>query len=332
VKLKAGIIGLGRIASLYEEDAMARQYYPYLTHAGSYSKHHSVELVCGADINKKRLKKFGAMWGVNKLYTDYNRMLEENNLDILSICTYSDLHYDIIKSASNCVKVIFCEKPFTRNSGEIRQIIHLEKVFGTKIAINLYREYDKSHLQVRELLQKERYGKIKRINCYYGKGLKNMGTHLIGYLIGTLGVPEKINVLSKRMYRGNEEFTYDVYMEFKKGIPVLIQPCDFNNYRLFEMDFICQKGRVQILDEGLTIKVFDAVKNRAESGAYELIESRGNLKSTIGHALYYAVEHLVELTRNKKLKPIVSPETYLNLQMIIEEIERQGREIPCLQN
>jgi len=84
------------------------------------------------------------------------------------------------------------------------------------------------------------------------------------------------------------------------------------------------------LDEGLSIKMFEVRKNRAESGTYELIESRRNLKSTIGHALYYAVEHLVELTRNKKLKPIVSPETYLNLQMIIEEIERQGRKIPCL--
>jgi predicted dehydrogenase len=332
VKLKAGIIGLGRIASLYEEDARARQYYPYLTHAGSYSKHPSVELVCGADINKKRLKKFGVMWGVNKLYDDYKMMLKENDLDILSICTYSDQHYDIIKSASNCVKVIFCEKPFARNSQEIKSIIKLENRTGVKIAINLYREYDKSHIRIRNSLMTERYGKIQRINCYYGKGLRNMGTHLIGYLIGTLGVPKKINVLSKRMYRGDEEFTYDVHLEFKGGIPALLQSCDFNNYRLFELDFICQKGRIQILDEGLSIKMFEVRKNRAESGTYELIESRRNLKSTIGHALYYAVEHLGELSRDKKMEPIVSPEKYLDLQRVIEEIERQGRNIPCPQN
>lgn len=332
MKLKAGIIGLGRIASLYEEDAKAREYYPYLTHAGSYFKHPSVELICGSDINRNRLKKFGAMWGVNRLYEDYNNMLEENSLDILSVCTYPELHYDVIKSASNRVKVIFCEKPFAKNSGEIKSIIKLKNRTGIKIAINLYREYDKSHIRIRNSLISGKYGKIQRINCYYGKGLRNMGSHLIGYLVGILEFPEKIEVLNKKKYREIEEFTYDVYMEFKKDIPVIIQSCDFNNYRLFEMDFICEKGRVQILNEGFSIKIFNVLGNKAESDAYELVEAKKDFKSTIGYALFYAIEHLINLSRNMKLEPIVSPEKYLNLQLIIEEIERQGVDIKCLHN
>ena len=332
MKLKVGIIGLGRIASLYEEDKKAREHYPCLTHAGAYSKHPSVELTCAADTNIKRLKKFGAMWGVDRLYDNYNRMLEENNLDILSICTYPDLHYAIIKSASKRVGVIFCEKPFARDCREIQSIIELKKRTGVKIAINLYREYDRSHIKIRDSLTAGKYGKIQRINCYYGKGLRNMGSHLIGYLIGTLGIPKKIKVLGKMKYRGIPEFTYDVYLEFNGGIPAMLQSCDFDSYRLFELDFICQKGRVQVLDEGLSIKLCKVRKNRAESGAFELAENRRNPKSTIGQALYYAVEHLVELSRNKEIEPIVSPEMYLHLQRIIEEIERQGSDIACLQN
>ena len=332
MKLKAGIIGLGKIASLYEEDERAKAYYSYLTHAGSYFKHPAVELACGSDINKDRLKRFGLTWGVSRLYDNYDKMLEENNIDILSICTYPEVHYDIIKSASKRVRVIFCEKPFARDCREIQSIIELKKRTGVKIAINLYREYDRSHIRIRNSLVTGEYGKIQRVNCYYGKGLRNMGSHLIGYLIGTLGILKKIKVLSKTKYRGVQEFTYDVYLEFNGGIPAMLQSCDFNSYRLFEIDFICQKGRVQVLDEGLSIKLCKVRKNRAESGAFELGESRRNPKSTIGQALYYAVDHLVELSRNKEVEPIVSPERYLYLQRIIEEIERQGCAIPCLQN
>lgn len=332
MKLKAGIIGLGKIASLYEEDARAKKYYPYLTHAGSYFKHPSIELICGADIDKRKLKEFNLRWGVKRLYTDYNRMLEENDLDILSICVHPAQHLNIIESVLKFVKVIFCEKPFANNSEEIRRIIAIKNKSEAKIAINLYREYDRSHNRIRELLRDEKYGKIQRVNCYYGKGLRNMGTHLIGYLIGTLGHPQRIEVLGKKKYRGVPEFSYDMYMQFSKGIPALIQSCDFNKYRLFEIDFICEKGRVQILDEGLSIKTFKVKENKAESGAHELFECEKSIRSTVGYALYYAVEHLIDLNRKKKLEPIVSPERYLDLQLIIEEIEKQGADIKCLQN
>ncbi len=330
--MRAGIIGLGRIASLYEKDGRAKKYYPFLTHAGAYFKHPSIEVVCGADIDTKRLQAFRKMWGTERLYRDYEEMLEENMLDILSICTHPELHYPIIQSAAGRAGVIFCEKPFALNSREIRSIIRLCGKTGTKITVNLYREYDRSHGAVRTLLKQRCYGELQRINCFYGKGLRNMGSHMLGYLIGTLGMPGKITVLGRRRYSGIEEDTYDVYLEFRGGIPAMLQACDFNNYRLFEMDFVCQSGRIQIADEGLTFRFFESRPNRAESGARELLETRRGVKSTIGNALFYAVDHLAALSRKAGTKPIVSPEAYLGIQKVIEEIEQQGGKMPCIQS
>ena len=323
-KIKAGIIGLGRIASLYEKDGKARKYYPYLTHAGTYAKHPGIELICGADVNKHKLVEFRKMWGVRNLYTDYRKMLRENEIDILSICTCPDKHYEIIKSALGFVKAIFCEKPFTRSSNEVRKIIKLKNKKRQKIAINLYREYDKSHKRVKNIIKSGLLGKVQRVNCYYGKGLRNMGTHLLAYLLGIFGIPEKVKVLGKKRFKDIREFTYDVYFEFNK-IPVMMQGCDFNKFRLFEMDFICEKGRIQILDEGLSIKTFKTAKNKAETGAYELIE-RNPLKSSVGSALRGAAEHLIELCKSEK-EPLVSPEKYLDLQLLIEKIEKQGERV-----
>lgn len=328
-KVRAGIVGLGRIAALYEKDRRAREYYHCLTHAGSFVKHPAVEVVCGADIDGAKLKRFGRMFGVSRTYLDYNEMLRENSLDLLSICTHPDLHHEIIRDACRHVKVIFCEKPFTSGSEEIEKVIALKNIAGTRISINLYREYDSSHLKVRDLLNRGKYGRLDRVNCYYGKGLRNMGTHLIGYLMGTLGKPVNLKVFGKKKFEGVGEFTYDVYFEFRDSVPVIIQACDFNNYRLFEIDFICERGRVQILDEGLSITIFEAKKHRAESGAYELVPSARKVKSTAGDALCYAVGHLVDLVRDRGKTPLVSPERYLDLQLVIEEIERQGADVKC---
>jgi predicted dehydrogenase len=46
-------------------------------------------------------------------YTDYRAMLASEQPDIVSICTYVGLHYDMLVAAANAgVKAVFCEKPF----------------------------------------------------------------------------------------------------------------------------------------------------------------------------------------------------------------------------
>jgi len=324
-KLKVGIIGLGRIASLYESDGRARKYYPALTHAGAYSKNSTVSITCGADIKRKRTALFGKRWRVKNLYSDYRKMLREEKIDILSICTPPGEHIGIIREAVGRVPVIFCEKPFTRSSAEIMQIIKLASLRGTRIAVNLYRQYDTSHDKVRDMLKRGLLGRIQRVNCYYGKGLRNMASHVLGYLLSILGRPVKVQVLGKKKYEGINELSFDVYLEFKGGIPVFIQSCDFNKYRLFELDFICEKGRIQILDEGLTIKISSISENKAQSGAFELREKKKALKSTLGRSLSGAIEHLIRMKADRTIKPIVSPEKYLELQELIEEIEKKGR-------
>ena len=326
-KLKVGIIGLGRIGSLYDNDGKARKYYKYLTHAGSYAKHPDVKIVCGTDVDTGRREKFAKMRGVDRLYSDYNKMLRENRLDILSICTNPDMHYEIIKRASRHVKVIFCEKPFTRSSAEIKKIIRLKNDTGLKIAINLYRQFDPSHRNVGTMIKNRKFGNVQRVNCYYGEGLRNMGSHLLGYIVSIFGYPEKMVVLAKKKDIRLKEYSYDVYFEFNNKMPVIVQACDFNSYRLFEIDFICEKGRVQILHEGLAINSFSVCSNKAESGARQLTEKRRFMNSSVGAALYYAVDNLVKLCRYKSARPVVSAEDYLRLQLLIEKIEREGEKL-----
>ncbi len=329
MKLRAGIIGLGRIASQYEDDIKARRFYPYLTHAGMYSKHPGFQLVCGADIDELKVEQFSKMWGIERVYVDFLEMVANNKLDVISVCTHPDVHHKIVKALLGKVKVVFCEKPFMRNSDEIKDLINCARPSTTKIMVNLYREYDKSHISVRRMIQNKMFGRTVRFSAYYGKGLRNQGTHLFGYLLGTLGKPEHITVLGKKKYEGVDEYAYDIYIEFKNNTIGIIQCCDFNNYRLFELDFICERGRIQIVDEGLKIRLYEKTNNRAETGAYELKKKNKHIKSTIGYALKYAADHIERLCKINGVEPTVSPEVYLDVQLTIEEIERQGAMLIC---
>ena len=53
---------------------------------------------------------------ITRIRNGQMRMLNNENIDILSICTHADSHEDIVIAAvKNGVKAIFCEKPISNN-------------------------------------------------------------------------------------------------------------------------------------------------------------------------------------------------------------------------
>ena len=59
---KVGIIGCGRIGSLFEEDPKIKK--KPCTHAGAYSKFENIKITSACDIKQDRLEKFSKTWDV----------------------------------------------------------------------------------------------------------------------------------------------------------------------------------------------------------------------------------------------------------------------------
>ena len=73
-----------------------------------------VELVAGADRDKKRLDMFGERYGLEALYTDALEMYQKENLDILAIATNTKgRSFLTVKAVEAGVKGIFVDKPMT---------------------------------------------------------------------------------------------------------------------------------------------------------------------------------------------------------------------------
>jgi predicted dehydrogenase len=178
---KTGIIGCGNIASKFDETPGKK---PIYTHAGAYFVNPKTDLVSAADINIHNLSEFTEKWRVINSYSNYQTMLKKENLDIVSVCTPKEFHYDAVKcAATHGVKAIICEKPFTTSVSEADKIVKYCRDKGTVLAINYTRRYASGHQAVKEIIKRGELGKIQSINCVYSKGLINNGSHAINLLL-----------------------------------------------------------------------------------------------------------------------------------------------------
>lgn len=321
---RVGLVGLGRIASLYEEDARARRHYPALTHAGTYSRHPRTRMVAACDLRPERLRAFGRRWKVQALYRDFRELLRRERLDILSVCAPPDAHLAVAEAAAGRVPMIFCEKPMGRGLGEAARIVQLARERRSSLAVNLYRLFDPAHREVGRRIREGEFGRIQRVNCFYGKGLRNMGSHVVSLLLSWFGRVSAVSASSLKSLGDTREPTADFTARFAAGFDAALQGCDFRNYRIFEIDVLGERGRVVLDREGFGLRFFKAAPNKAETGAKQLVLRPSPVRPTVGRALYWAVDNLV-LALDGASKLLSAGKEYLETERVIEAVIASGR-------
>jgi predicted dehydrogenase len=107
--IRAGIIGLGKMG---------------LSHAAIVSPHPSVELVAVCDTSTLILDAFKKFSKV-KVYSDYIKMIDSENLDFVVVATPTKFHYKMVRYAMEKGIHTFCEKPFSLTTREGEDLVEL---------------------------------------------------------------------------------------------------------------------------------------------------------------------------------------------------------------
>ncbi len=63
-------------------------------------------------------KSFAANWGWERAETDWRKVVESDDIDLIDICTPNNLHHDIAVAAANAGKMLVCEKPLAMSAVE----------------------------------------------------------------------------------------------------------------------------------------------------------------------------------------------------------------------
>ena len=68
-----------------------------------------LKTVCAQDM--KAAEEFAQNWGYEKVEGDWRKAIEDPDIDVISVCTPTYLHKEIVVEAAKAGKHIFCEKP-----------------------------------------------------------------------------------------------------------------------------------------------------------------------------------------------------------------------------
>ena len=273
-KIKAAVIGLGRIASLLEEDTLREK---PCTHAGAIAANNDCILAAGCDTDEERRKLFAEKWGKNlprttqttrtitneneqvKVYSNAKEMINAVKPQILSIATHPDSHYEYCRLAAEMkVPVVICEKPLADNIGEAKKIAKLARSGKPIIITNHERRYSGDYIRTKEILKETKLGNLiaVRASLYMGKTARLIdqfwhdGTHLADAIMFlTDGVLKhkrswgaKLNSRSGTAWLEGKikRLTTD------DSIPVIFEIGAGRDHLVFEIEFSCEKGRLRI--------------------------------------------------------------------------------------
>jgi predicted dehydrogenase len=79
-----------------------------------------MKVACGQ--NEADLKAFAEKWGWEQTETDWRKVIENDEVDIIDISVPTYLHHEIAVAAAQAGKHIFCEKPFALTVEEAKEM------------------------------------------------------------------------------------------------------------------------------------------------------------------------------------------------------------------
>jgi predicted dehydrogenase len=180
---KAAVVGLGFVGAgdQVSGDALGQKVENLDgTHAQALTAHSQVELVAGSSRDEGRRKRFAERMNVRNTYADWREMLRCEDLDIVSIATYTPWHAEIaIACAEADIRAVICEKPITPSVRDADRMIAACNKHGTLLAINHPRRWHPLWRSVRDEIQQGTIGQISHLAVHWPSGrLGNIGTHI----------------------------------------------------------------------------------------------------------------------------------------------------------
>ena len=188
--LKVAVVGVGGISG---------------AHIPVWEEMEDAELIALCDIRPEQMEEYE---GKNR-YTDFEEMLNNEEIDILDICLPTFLHADYaIKAMERGINVI-CEKPISLNEEDIDRVYSTAEKYNVKFMVAQVLRFWPEYELLKEIYDTKKYGKLlsgtmTRLGCYprwswdgwmmdeKRSGLVPFDLHIhdLDFMVYAFGIPE----------------------------------------------------------------------------------------------------------------------------------------------
>lgn len=117
--------------------------------------------------NEQKGKDLASQYGIQKVYTDLDAMLKDDEIECVYVASPNSLHYQHASAALKAGKHVICEKPFTSTAKELKELSELAKskhlfLFEAIVTIHM-----PNYISLKEKLPE--LGDIKMVQCNFSQ-------------------------------------------------------------------------------------------------------------------------------------------------------------------
>jgi len=239
-------------------------------HIQAYACNRDVELVAVCDFKQDRLDKVAEKYNV-KTYIDVNQMLDNEDIDAVSIATPDAFHLEPALAAITRGKHVLIEKPLATTIEDARKIIAAAKEHNVRVAVDYHKRWDPAAINLRNELRLPATGQPIRgymsmddvIDvptkwfdwAHNSSPVHFLGTHCYDQIRWYMGceVEEVYAVGTKKLLKSKGIDTWDTvqaFLKFENGCYWTVE-----NSWIFPSGFPkANDGRTQILTENALLK------------------------------------------------------------------------------
>lgn len=197
-KIKVAIIGCGTIANS--------------AHIPTYMESENAEIKYFCDIIPERADDAVDRMGCGKAVYDYREILDDDQLDAVSVCTHNDTHAVISIDFMRNGKDVLCEKPAARILSEALEMQKVSKETGRILSVGVCNRYSNAVNHIKNLIEGGVLGELHHVHASFrahrsipgiggdftrkitsgGGALIDWGVHYIDLIIYCCGEPKPL--------------------------------------------------------------------------------------------------------------------------------------------
>jgi predicted dehydrogenase len=117
-----------------------------------------LKAICARDAD--RAKRFASNWGYEGVESDWRKLVERKDIDLIDIASPNDTHHEIAIAAAQAGKIVMCEKPLGRNAKEAEAMVAAVESAG--VANTVWYNYRRvpAVTMLKQFLDEGRLGRI----------------------------------------------------------------------------------------------------------------------------------------------------------------------------
>jgi UDP-N-acetyl-2-amino-2-deoxyglucuronate dehydrogenase len=147
-KIRFGLVGCGMIS---------------VKHADAIKMFPDAELVAVCDIIKERAEDLAQKYDC-KSYQDFDEMLKDDSIGVITIATPSGFHADMSIKALQAKKHVLCEKPMALSTKDTQRVIDAETESGKKFLLIKQNKYNPPIVALKDVVYNNKLGDLIMIN------------------------------------------------------------------------------------------------------------------------------------------------------------------------